>query len=187
MLFNQAKIPIEVLKSNFDEEQLKNKVTDPVELVKELARAKVLFAKDLLHKQKNEGIIIAADTVVELKGQIIGKAVDEQDAFKILKKLIGHTHNLLTGVAITATDESKLIVDYETTTVKFINLSDHEITRYIRSGEWKGRAGAYAITEKAGVFIEYIQGSFSNVVGLPLHKIFLILKNNFQFNILEEI
>ena len=103
-----------------------------------------------------------------------------------LQSLIGHTHNLVTGIAITDTEDSKIIVDYETTVVKFLNLSDDEITKYIKLGEWKGRAGAYAITEKAGVFIEYIQGSFSNVVGLPLHKIFLILKNYFQVNILEE-
>lgn len=187
MLFNQARIPFEILKPNIDEELLKNKISDPVELVKELARAKVLFAKNLLQKNKKEGIIIAADTIVELKGQIIGKAVDEQDAFKILKKLIGNTHNLLTGIAITDTDDSKIIVDYETTIVKFIQLSEYEIKSYISSGEWRGRAGAYAITEKAGLFIEFIQGSFSNIVGLPLHKIFLILKNYFQFNILEEI
>ena len=150
----------------------------------ELARTKGLNAKEVMQRSKKEGIIIAADTVVELNGEIIGKAQDEQDAFRILKKLIGKTHNLLTGIAITNTHESKVITDYDSTTIKFLKLSDDEIWNYIRSGDWKGRAGAYAITEKASVFIEYIKGSPSNVIGLPMHKIFLILKNDFDFNIL---
>ncbi|MFX0030099.1 MAG: Maf family protein [Candidatus Hermodarchaeota archaeon] len=186
-LFKQARIPIEVLKPDVDEEQLKSKISDPVELVKEIAKAKAIFAKNKLHENNKKGIIIAADTVVELDGQIIGKAVDEQDAFSILKKIIGQTHNLLTGIAITDSDDSEIFIDYENTAVKFLNLSDDEIASYIKSGEWRGRAGAYAITEKASLFIEQIQGSFSNVVGLPLHKIFLILKNFFKFNMLEEI
>jgi septum formation protein len=184
-LFKQTRIPFEVLKPDVDEEQFKKKIKDPVKLVMELARAKVLYAKEVFHRSKNEGILIAADTVVELNGQIIGKAIDEQDAFRILKKLIGKTHNLLTGVAITNSYESKIITDYESTSVKFLKLSDDDIWNYIRSGDWKGRAGAYAITEKASLFIEYIEGSPSNVVGLPMHKIFLILKNEFSFNFLE--
>ena len=184
-LFKQARIPIEVLKTDVDEEQLKKEIKDPIQLVMELARIKGLNAKEVMQRSKKEGIIIAADTIVELNDEIIGKALDEQDAFRILKKLIGKTHNLLTGIAITNSYDSKVITDYESTTVKFLKLSDDEIKSYIKSGDWKGRAGAYAITEKASLFIEYIQGSPSNVIGLPMHKIFLILKNSFNFNILE--
>ncbi|MBY8989211.1 MAG: septum formation protein Maf [Candidatus Lokiarchaeota archaeon] len=183
-LFKQARIPIEVLKTDVDEEQFKKEIKDPIQLVMELARTKGLNAKEVMQRSKKEGIIIAADTVVELNGEIIGKALDEQDAFRILKKLIGKTHNLLTGIAITNTHKSKVITDYDSTTVKFLQLSDNEIWNYIRSGDWKGRAGAYTITEKASLFIEYIKGSPSNVIGLPMHKIFLILKNDFDFNIL---
>ena len=184
-LFKQARIPIEFLKTDVDEEQLKKEIKDPIQLVMELARIKGLNAKEVMQRSKKEGIIIAADTVVELNDEIIGKALDEQDAFRILKKLIGKTHNLLTGIAITNSYDSKVITDYESTTVKFLKLSNDEIKSYIKSGDWKGRAGAYAITEKASLFIEYIQGSPSNVIGLPMHKIFLILKNSFNFNILE--
>ena len=184
-LFKQARIPIEVLKTDVDEEQLKKEIKDPIQLVMELARIKGWNAKEVMQRSKKEGIIIAADTIVELNDEIIGKALDEQDAFRILKKLIGKTHNLLTGIAITNSYDSKVITDYESTTVKFLKLSNDEIKSYIKSGDWKGRAGAYAITEKASLFIEYIQGSPSNVIGLPMHKIFLILKNSFNFNILE--
>lgn len=184
-LFKQARIPIEVLKPDVDEEQLKKVIKNPIQLVMELARTKGLYVKKIVQRSKKEGIIIAADTVVELNGEIIGKAIDEQEAFINLKKLIGKTHNLITGIAITNSYESKVITDYETTAVKFVKLSDDEIKTYIKSGDWKGRAGAYAITEKASLFIEDIQGSPSNVIGLPMHKIFLILKNSFNFNLLE--
>jgi septum formation protein len=184
-LFEQAGIEFNVLKIDVDEEELKKLIKKPISLVIELAKAKALSAKKVMQKSKKEGIIIAADTIVELNGEIIGKATNEQNAFKILKKLIGKTHNLLTGIAITKSYDSKIITDYESTAVNFLKLSDREIRNYIRSGEWKGRAGAYAITEKASLFIECIQGSSSNVIGLPMHKIFLILKDKFGFNLLN--
>jgi len=184
-LFAQSRIEIEVFKSDFDEEQLKNVINNPIQLVMELAKAKALYAKEVMQKNNKKGIIIAADTIVEFNGDIIGKATDEQDAFKILKKLIGNTHNLLTGIAITKLFESKIVTDYETTTVKFLKLSENEIKNYISSGDWKGRAGAYAITEKASLFIEYIQGSPSNVIGIPMHKVFQILKESFNSNLIE--
>ena len=85
-LFKQARIPIEVLKTDVDEEQLKKEIKDPIQLVMELARIKGLNAKEVMQRSKKEGIIIAADTIVELNDEIIGKALDEQDAFRILKK-----------------------------------------------------------------------------------------------------
>ena len=104
---------------------------------------------------------------------------------KILKKLSGKSHNLITGIAITETTNPKIIIDYDRTSVKFLKLTDEDIVKYIKSGEWKGRAGAYSIREKASFFIESIQGSPSNVIGLPLHKIFKVLKKKFNFNILQ--
>lgn len=158
---------------------------DPIKLVKELAKAKALYIKTILSDKQRDAFIIAADTIIEFKGEVIGKARDEQMAIHILEKLRGNVHNLLTGIAITRSIDPKIIIDYESTVVKFLELSDKEIRAYIRSGDWKGRAGAYAITEKASLFIEYIQGSFSNVIGLPMHKIFLILKNEFNLNLLS--
>lgn len=184
-LFKDAKIPIEILGPDIDEEDFKKKIGDPIKLVKELAKAKALYTKNILLESKRDAFIVAADTIIEFNGDVIGKAKDEQKAFQILKRLTGNVHNLLTGIAITRSIDSKIVVDYESTIVKFLELSDKEIRCYLKSGDWKGRAGAYAITEKASLFIEYIQGSFSNVIGLPMHKIFLILKNHFNLNLLE--
>ncbi|TFG20130.1 MAG: septum formation protein Maf [Promethearchaeota archaeon] len=183
-LLENIKLPFEVYITNVDENKYKTRFSNPIELVKQLAKAKALKAKDSLSKEGKKVIIIAADTVVELNGKIIGKAKNEEKAFHILKKLAGKIHNLLTGFAITETNNSKLIVEYDNTSVKFINLTDQEIWSYIKSGEWKGRAGAYSIREKASLFIEAIQGSSSNVIGLPMHKIFRILKNEFNYNLL---
>ncbi|MFX1322051.1 MAG: Maf family protein [Promethearchaeota archaeon] len=184
-LFKDAKIPIEILGSDIVEENFKKKIGEPIKLVKELAKAKALYTKNLLSESKRDAFIVAADTIIEFNGEVIGKANDEQKALQILKRLTGNVHNLLTGIAITRSIDPKIVVDYESTVVKFLELSDKEIRCYLKSGDWKGRAGAYAITEKASLFIEYIQGSFSNVIGLPMHKIYLILKNHFNLNLLE--
>jgi septum formation protein len=184
-ILHNARIPIEVLATDVDEEKYKEKFSDAIMLAKELAKAKALYAKNLLNKSDRDVFIIAADTLVELNGEIIGKAKTEQNAFNILKKLTGNLHSLITGIAVTKTFTPKLINDYESTDVKFVKLTDNEINNYLKSNEWQGRAGAYAITERASLFIEYIRGSFSNVIGLPLHKLFLIFKEHFKLNLLN--
>ncbi len=185
-LFNLAKINFEVLETNVDEEQFKKEINDPIQLVKKLAEQKALAAKLILNSNNTDAdaIIIAADTIVECNNEIIGKAKNENNAFEILKKLSNTTHNLITGFAITETNKPKLIVDYDITSVKFLNLSDHDIRDYIKSEEWKGRAGAYSIRERASLFIKAVNGSISNVIGLPMQKIYVILKNEFSLNLL---
>lgn len=183
-LFNLAKMDFEVLETNVDEEQFKAKINDPIQLVVKLAEEKAVSAKLILNIDNKDAIIVAADTVVEFNNEIIGKAKNEKHAFEILKKLSGRTHNLISGFAITETSKPKLIVDYDITSVKFLNLSDNDIRDYIKSDEWKGRAGAYSIRERASLFIEAVNGSISNVIGLPMQKIYVILKNEFSLNLL---
>ena len=183
-LFNLAKINFDVLETRADEEQFKAKINDPIQLVVKLAEEKAVFAKRILNYENKDAIIVAADTVVECNKEIIGKAKNEKHAFEILKKLSGRTHNLITGFAVTETSKPKLIVDYDITSVKFLNLSDNDIRDYIKSDEWKGRAGAYSIRERASLFIEAVNGSISNVIGLPMQKIYVILKNEFSLNLL---
>ena len=184
-LFNLAKIKnFEVLETNVDEEQFKAKFSDPLQLVCILAKEKIKFAKKILEQEKKDAIVIAADTIVEHNKKIIGKAKDETHAFEILKNLSNSTHNLVTGFAITETNNPKLVVDYDITSVKFLALSDKDIREYIKSGEWKGRAGAYSIRERASLFIDSIDGSISNVIGLPMQKIYKVLKNEFNLNLL---
>ncbi|MFX1571857.1 MAG: Maf family protein [Promethearchaeota archaeon] len=184
-LLKQAGITFKVVTSNIDEEKYKTTITDPIELSKELAKAKALSTKTALIKDNLDYVIIAADTIVELNGEIIGKAKNKVQAFKILKKLSGKTHNLITGIAIIDTIISKIIVDYDITSVEFLALSDKEIRGYINTNEWKGRAGAYSIEDKASLFINKIIGSSSNVMGLPMQKLYKILKKEFNVNLFQ--
>ena len=182
-LLNRIGIPFEVLVSDIDEEKFKKRISDPILLVKELAKAKLLYVKEKLLMKNSQALIIAADTVVELNGVIIGKAKNPEEAFKIIKNLVGKTHNLITGIAITKTDDPKIVVDYDTTSVEFITLSDAEIENYVKTNEWKGRAGAYSVNDKASLFISKISGSSSNVTGLPMHKIYEIIKTDFGLSL----
>ncbi len=183
--FNRLNIPFETIITNIDEDYYKEIFSNPVELVKEIAKAKALKAKDLLKNKNIEAIIIAADTIVEFKGKIIGKAKNKAQAFQILKSLINRSHNLITGVAITELNDPKIVVDYDCTIVTFLDISDNEIRNYINTEEWKGRAGAYSIRDRASLFIKEIRGSPSNVIGLPMQKIFEILKKDFGLNLLD--
>ncbi|GAH55283.1 unnamed protein product [marine sediment metagenome] len=183
--FNRLNIPFETIITDIDEAYYKGLFSNSVELVKEIAKAKALKAKDLLKNKNMEAIIIAADTIVEFKGKIIGKAKNKAQAFQILKSLINRSHNLITGVAITELNDPKVVVDYDCTIVTFLDISDNEIRNYINTEEWKGRAGAYSIRDRASLFIKEIRGSPSNVIGLPMQKIFEILKKDFGLNLFD--
>ena len=184
-LINRLNIPFEALNTNINENKYKKQISEPIELVKELAKVKALKAKNMLINEENGTVVIAADTIVELKGKIIGKAQNEAEAFQMLKGLANRSHNLITGIAITEIGDSKVLIDYDTTVVTLLDLSDQDIRNYIRIGEWKGRAGAYSSRDRASLFIKEIQGSPSNVIGLPMQKIFEILKKEFNLNLFE--
>ena len=184
-IFNRLNIPFETIITEIDEGYYKGVFSNPVELVKEIAKAKALKVKDLLKNKNMEAIIIAADTIVEFKGKIIGKAKNKAQAFQILKSLINRSHNLITGVAITELNDPKVVIVYDCTIVTFLDISDNEIRNYINSEEWKGRAGAYSIRDRASLFIKEIRGSPSNVIGLPMQKIFQILKKDFGLNLFD--
>ncbi|UCC18894.1 MAG: septum formation protein Maf [Promethearchaeota archaeon] len=184
-LLERLGIPFDIFITNVDEKKFKIEFSDATELVKELAKAKAEFAKNNISDNGLDKIIIAADTVVEIDGEIIGKALNEEEAFEILKKLMSKTHKLITGIAVTQLKNPKVIIDSDTTYVDFLELSDDEIIQYIKNEEWKGRAGAYSINDKASVFIYKINGSSSNVIGLPMHKLFEILKKEFKINLFQ--
>ncbi len=184
--FERAQLDFEIIISDLSEDELKSKKLTPIELAKELAKKKALDVKKKMEFKGIDAIIIAADTLVEFEGNIIGKAMDENHALKILKKLNNNAHKFISAIAVTRTFEDKIISDYDITIVNFLDLSINEIKYYINTGEWKERAGAYSIRNKASLFIDKIEGSPSNVIGIPMHKLFLILKNEFNYNLLSK-
>lgn len=115
------------------------------------------------------GVVIGADTVVELHGAILGKPRDEADAFSMLRALSGNEHRVYTGVTLARDGES--ISEAEMTRVFFRSMTDAEITAYIATGEPMDKAGAYGYQGVAGLFVERIDGDYFNVVGLPLCRL----------------
>jgi septum formation protein len=142
---------------------------DPVFIVKRISIEKL---NEALLKIK-KGIIITADTIVVIDNQILGKPKNKIDAKRILKKLSGRTHFVYTGYSIYNSYNSKLITDFEKTSVTFRNLTESEINDYILTDSPMDKAGAYGIQDDFGaVFIEKIDGCYYNVVGLPLAKVY---------------
>jgi septum formation protein len=111
-------------------------------------------------------VVLAADTVVALGRRILGQPADTAEAAAFLALLSGRRHRVITAVALRrGADARSRVVE---TAVRFKRLSAAEITGYVVSGEWRGKAGGYAIQGRAGAFVPWIGGSYSNVVGLPL-------------------
>ena len=124
---------------------------------------------------RNSGsVVLAADTVVVAEGRILGKPADDGEAATMLKTLSGRVHDVHTGVV--ARTGSRELAEVVTTRVRLLPLSDKEIAWYIASGEPQGKAGGYAIQGRAARFIDWIDGSWSNVVGLPIATVYRLLK-----------
>ncbi len=152
-------------------ELLDDKLT-PIENVISLAKQK---AKAVAIQFTNK-IVLAADTIVLLENEIIGKPKDENNAFEILKKLSGKRHEVITGVCLLKNDIE--ITFHDTTAVFFNTISDEEINFYINKYKPFDKAGAYAIQEWIGaVAISKIEGCYYNVVGLPISKVVNALNN----------
>jgi septum formation protein len=146
----------------------------PEAYVQRVARAKAAAVAAQAHGR----IVLAADTIVVIDGKALGKPLGRSDAERMLRLLSGRRHDVLTGVALLngATGGGSPLVAVETTTVEFTQLSDNDIEWYVASGECTDKAGAYAIQGLASRFVRRIEGSYSNVVGLPIALVSTMLK-----------
>ena len=143
----------------------------PAQQVETLAADK---AADIAGKYLN-AVVIGADTLVAVDDQVLGKPADEAEAAAMLKLLSGRTHTVYTGVAVVSNGKAHTVV--ESTLVTFCPLSDDEIREYIATGEPMDKAGAYGIQGYGGKYITSIDGCFFNVMGLPLNRLYNLLKN----------
>lgn len=141
----------------------------PHECAVEIARRKLFDVRS----RATDALIIAADTIVVLDGEILGKPRDRDDAFDMLSRLSGRTHTVYTGIAVSLGD--RIISHAEATEVTFCKLCDQTILKYIATGEPMDKAGAYGIQNKGALFVEKICGDYFNVVGLPIHRLSRIL------------
>jgi septum formation protein len=145
---------------------------DPATYVQRLALTKA----EAVATKLEHGLVLGADTTVVVDGHILGQPVDDEDAKRMLQLLNNKWHEVLTGVAVVrVAGESR--VAYETTRVRFAEMSEPEIGWYISTGEPRGKAGAYGIQGAAGLFIKEIEGDYFNIVGLPIRLVYELVKD----------
>ncbi len=169
-LLSSAGIEFTVVSSSAEE----LKSGEPSQLVYENARRKALGADT----GSAVGFILGADTVVAIGGECLGKPRDAEDARRMLRLLSGREHSVFTGVCLTDTSRSFIDARVDECRVAFSVLTEKEIDDYIAFGECMGKAGAYAIQGRAGMFVPKICGSFSCVIGLPLELTYRMLREH---------
>ena len=169
-LMELAGIPFSVVPAHINEEVLPGE--QPTEHVMRLSREKAQAAA-----AKTGGrLFIGADTVVVLDGRIMGKPVDEQDAYGMLSALSGRTHEVITGFSLFDRESGVCLSRSVQTEVLFRRLGEEEIRQYIATGCPMDKAGAYAIQGRAVHFVRSIQGSYTNVIGLPMAELYELLQ-----------
>jgi septum formation protein len=166
-LLGCAGIPFVVRPSSVDEARIGDE--DPGEHVRRLAREKAQSVAC-----GPDEIVLGADTVVVIDGEVLGKPSDPEHAARMLRQLSGRAHEVVTGICLRTSN--RLIVDMESTRVRFVRLSEEEIAAYAASGEPLDKAGAYAIQGLASRFVGRIEGCYFNVVGLPVALVWRHLK-----------
>ena len=171
-ILKQMGIECVVMPADIDESQLANEM--PTVYVLRLAKQKALAIQAKLNGQHAEMPILAADTTVALGDNIFGKPEDDADAIQMLKKLSGTQHQVHTAVALVFNQQIELALN--TTLVEMMPLSDAMIEAYIATNEHADKAGSYAIQGLAGNWIKRIDGSYSGVMGLPVHETAMLLK-----------
>ncbi len=173
-LLTQIGLEYQVLVSDVEEKTVSNA---PWKMVEELSalKAGAVLARLLEDGQKGAFVVIGADTVVALEGEIMGKPKDEQEAARMLSRLQGRTHQVYTGVTFVYVEEGERSYDisfHEKTEVTMYPMSREEIRAYVDTGEPMDKAGAYGIQGRCAAYIKGICGDYNNVVGLPVGRLY---------------
>jgi septum formation protein len=166
----QIGLAFDIVTSGVAEDEDKEK--DPVRLAERLARLKA----QAVAATRESAIVIAADTVVCVDGELLGKPANEQEAMRMLRTLSGRSHQVMTGVVVTRQPQMRTLCHVEKTTVFMRPITEEEIRWYINSNEPYDKAGGYGIQGKAAIFVERLEGCYFNVVGLPLSALCRMLE-----------
>ena len=165
-LLERVGVPLVVRPADVDESVHAGEA--PLVYVRRVAAAKADALAD------GRAWVLAADTIVEIDGEVLGKAADADDARRMLRQLRGRRHRVTTAVALRGPGVS---ADREVTTeVVMVAASDDDVDGYVASGEWRGKAGAYAVQGIAAALVAEIHGSITNVIGLPLAEVIALLR-----------
>ncbi len=178
-LLAKVKMPFKVIPPTIAENY--TSASSVAEQVAALARAKVEAVMDIFRAESPRWVL-GLDTVVEVDGRILGKPSSPEEARSMLGRLSGRVHRVSTGIALLVERGKALEQEVVCTEVRFRAMSDEEQRFYVESGEWTGAAGAYRIQERGAFFVEWIRGSYSNVVGLPLEAFYgILVRTGYQF------
>ncbi len=178
-LLSKVKLPLKVIPPNVREEHHPGESVP--DLVKRLARSKVEAILDVFRTESPRWVL-GADTVVEIDGKVLGKPSGPEEAESMLRVLSGRVHRVYSGIALLVDRSRPIEEEVVCTEVKFRAMEAAEIRLYTESGEWAGAAGAYRIQERGAFLVEWIRGSYSNVVGLPLEAFYgILVRNEYRF------
>ncbi|HFE52425.1 MAG TPA: septum formation inhibitor Maf [Bacteroidetes bacterium] len=169
-LFRLIGLDFVVRKSGVDEDN--DVPQDPGQHVLTLSRRKA----EHVAAAERKALVVGADTIVVIDGEILGKPSSPQQAYDMLRRLSGRTHRVFTGFTVVETQTGASVADVEVTEVHFRELEDDEIWRYIETGSPMDKAGAYGIQDQSAVFVDRISGCFYNVVGFPLARFYVRMR-----------
>jgi septum formation protein len=171
-ILQQLHIPFDVIAPTYEEQTPPD--GDPVQVVREHARGKARSVADVAEDRP----ILGVDTAVVLDGRIFGKPTNASDAEQMLEELSGKTHVVVSGLCLLTPGWED--VEHEATQVSFRELPPRELGTYLATGEWEGRAGAYAIQGRGAALVREIEGDYLNVVGLPAALLVRLLAERFS-------
>jgi len=177
-LLNLAGLPHEILLAEADESSVSRENCAPGDYISAIAALKNDAVVALCRQTNRAAVVLSADTMVYFPedDRFLGKPKDKADAYRMIESLSGKTHEVITGVVLTDTESGKRVRFSETTRVRFRPLLPDEIERYVESGEPMDKAGAYGIQNGACIFVEGIDGDYFNVMGLPLCRLSVALR-----------
>ncbi len=174
-LLQNAGYHFDAIPSGIDETTFDMLAMSPANYAITLAKAK---AEDIAKQYPNQ-LVLGADTIVDYEGEIIGKPNNEAHAKRIVEKLFSKPHFVVTGMALIWKTKQVELLTHESTQVFPHVMSQSQIEAHLKSDTWQGKAGAYAIQENGDVFIERLEGSLTNVIGLPMERLKDLLQEIF--------
>lgn len=175
VLLSRLAVSFVVDPSDVDEDH--DGAASPGTLVESLSLSKALDVSG----RHPDALLLGADTVVVLDGRILGKPVDGEEAASMLRSLSGRTHRVYSGIALVHAPSGRKVTSHSITDVTFAAIDDVEIAGYVASGSPLDKAGAYGIQDDAGAwFIEGIHGDYHTVVGLPLRRLYSVVRRDFS-------
>ena len=130
----------------------------------------------IVGRRRKTGLILGADTVCDVRGQILNKPLDRADAERMIRLQEGHLTDVISGICLFRAEEEEWVGAVEKSVVRFRPLSDRERNEYLDSNRWQGKSGGYGVQDH-DPFVEVVEGSFSNVVGLPMERLAELLQN----------